>query len=302
MVSRQMLDFWAVSPGMPEIPPIQDLPAARKQGNARMMATYPILPGVKTEAVICDGVSAVWYRPPTTKANRAILYIHGGAFIWGSGESHCGVISRVAAECGCDALALDYGLAPEHPFPGPVHEGVRLYKWMLSAGYHPDSISLVGDSAGGGLVLSVIVALKAEGVALPACAAIASAYADLTNTGETIDWVTKDPCVTREGLDACRAQYLQGHDPKDPLASPIFADLTGFPPVLVQVGSRERLMSDSTRFAAKADAAGVDVTLEVYDGCVHLWHWWVPDAPETAATIKSIGAFVALHTLKWAPV
>lgn len=295
MVSRQMRELWAASPAMPEIPPVGDLPSVRRLRDLRTIERYPTLAGVAAEKVTCDGVNAIWYRPLHARPGRAILYIHGGAFIWSSAEGHCGVISRAAAACGVDALALDYGLAPEHPFPGPVDEAVRLYKWMLEAGYAPADLSMIGDSAGGGLVLSAMLALRAEGVPLPACGVIASAYADLTNSGESIDWVTMDPCVTREGLDACREAYLQGRDATDPLASPVFANLAGFPPLLVQVGSRERLLSDSLRVAAKADADGVEVKLEVYDGCVHLWHWWAPDAPETEAAMKSIGEFVRLH-------
>lgn len=295
MVSKQMRDLWATSPAMPEIPPVEDLPAERQARDRRTKAAFPILSGVEAERVTCDGVAAVWYRPSDARPGRALLYIHGGAFIWSSAEAHCGMISRVAAACGAETLALDYGLAPEHPFPGPLNEAVRLYKWMLGAGYAPESVAMVGDSAGGGLVLSAMLVLRAEGVPSPACGVIASAYADLTNSGESIDWVTMDPCVTRQGLDACREAYLQGHDASDQLASPVFADFGGFPPLLIQVGSRERLLSDSLRVAARADADGVAVTLEVYDGCVHLWHWWAPDAEETHRALGRIGEFVSAH-------
>jgi acetyl esterase/lipase len=280
---------------MPAIPATEAPPAERRARDERTAARFPTVAGVATESVTCDGVAAVWYRPANARPGQALLYIHGGAFIWSSAEGHCGVISRVAAGCGVDALALDYGLAPEHPFPGPVDEAVRLYRWMLDAGYAPEAVAIVGDSAGGGLVLSTMLALRAAGVPPPACGVLTSAYADLTNSGESIDWVTRDPCVTREGLQACSEAYLQGHDPSDPLASPVFADFRGFPPLLVQVGSRERLLSDSLRVAARADADGVAVKLEVYDGCVHLWHWWAPDAPETAAAVESIAHFVHEH-------
>jgi epsilon-lactone hydrolase len=298
MPSRQMTEFLARSPVMPGRMPTEDMAAARQAGIARSIERNPILPNVRMEKVTYDQVEAVWYRPPSSDADRAILYIHGGAFMWSSAEGHCGVISRVAAQSNCDTLALDYKVAPSNPFPSQIEEGVRLYRRLLQSGYAPGKVALVGDSCGGGLVISVIYALKLEGVPLPACASISSAYIDLTNQGESIDWVTADPCVSREGLDICLEQYLQGHDPADPLASPLFADLTGFPPTLIQVGSRERLLSDSTRFAAKADATGVDVKLEVYDGCVHLWHWWVPEAPEAQAAIDSIGDFVLTHTRK----
>jgi len=301
VVSKQMRDLWAASPVMPAIPPVEDLPAERNARDRRTIAAFPILDGVAAERVTCDGVAAVWYTPADAQKGRVLLYIHGGAFIWSSAEGHCGVISRVAAACCAKTLALDYGLAPENPFPGPLNEAVRLYKWMLDAGHAPGSVAMVGDSAGGGLVLSAMMRLRAEGVPLPACGVIASAYADLTNSGESIDWVTMDPCVTREGLEACREAYLQGHDAFDPFASPVFGDFEGFPPLLIQVGSRERLLSDSLRVAAKADANGVAVTLEVYDGCVHLWHWWAPHAPETHKAVGRIAEFVSVHARQTGP-
>ena len=262
----------------------------------RTMGLYPGLPGVATESVVLDEVDAVWYRPPQAESGRVVLYIHGGGFMWSSALGHCGMISRVAAQSSCDVLALDYDVAPFSRFPVPVNEGVRLYRQLLTSGYAASKIAMVGDSCGGGLVMSVLSELKRLKLALPGCAAITSAYTDLTNRGESIDWVTLDPCVSREGLEVCATEYLQGHDPMDPLASPLHGDLSGLPPMLLQVGSREQLLSDSTRFAAKAEAQGVKVTLEVYDGCVHLWHWWAPDAPESKAALQRIGEFVRAYT------
>jgi epsilon-lactone hydrolase len=302
MTSLQMLQFLNICPRMPKIPTREDLPARRALSAARTKEAYPPVPGVAMERVTCDGVAADWFRVADgRRSGPVVLYIHGGAFIWSSPEGHAGLISRLAVEANCDVLALDYGLAPEHAFPHQVHEGVSLYKWLLDAGHDARDIAVVGDSAGGGLVLSVMLVLRDAGVPLPACAALASALTDLTLSGESIDWVTTDPCVTREGLEACREQYLQGADPGAPLASPLLADLAGFPPLLIQVGSREQLLSDSTRLAARADAAGVPVKLEVYDGCVHLWHWWVPEAPEAAAAVESIAEWVATHTRVSAP-
>lgn len=298
MTSQAMLEFAKISPAMPGRADIkiETLRAQRKVRADFSIERFPALPDVKMERAEFDQVDAFWYRPPNAEPNRAVLYIHGGGFMWSSAEAHCGLISRVAVASKCDTLALDYEVAPFCRFPGQIEDGVKLYKALIKSGYAPGNIGIVGDSCGGGLVLSVMSVLKQEGIPLPSCAVICSAYTDLTNQGESIDWVTADPCVTREGLEICVEHYLNGHDPADPLASPLFADLEGFPPTLVQVGSRERLLSDSTRFAAKADAAGVDVKLEVYDGCVHLWHWWVPNAPETVAAIQTIGEFVISHT------
>jgi acetyl esterase/lipase len=291
MASREIEEFLPLCRRMPS-EPAADLVAAVAHANARSLAEYPADPRATIEPARCRDVDAVWYRPPEAVSGAAILYIHGGGFMWSSALAHGGLISRVALGSGVDTLALDYGLAPGNLFPGPVQEAVRLYRWLLAQGYDPAQIAFVGDSAGGGLVMATLHSLKAQGSPLPACAAISSAYLDLTHTGESLDWVTDDPCVHRAGLEVCRDTYLQGYDPHDPLASPLFGELAGFPPLLVQAGSREQLMSDSTRFAAKASAAGVKVRLEIYDGCVHLWHWWVPDAPETKAALESIATFV----------
>lgn len=296
MPSPQMMDFWHRCRAMPPRMPIEKLKEMRRTRNESDAKAWPLLAGVTTEKVVMSDAQAVWYRPQKADQDRLVVYFHGGGFMWSSAEAHGGVISRVAHAAKANTLALDYKVAPFSPFPAQINEGVSLYKSLLSLGHAPHNIAFVGDSAGGGLVLSVLYALKRDGIMLPACATISSAYIDLTNSGESIEWVTMDPCVSREGLDICVDHYLQGADPRDPLASPIFADVSGFPPILVQVGSRERLLSDSTRFAAKADAASVKVELEVYDGCVHLWHWWVPDAPEAAAAIDSIAAFVSRHT------
>jgi acetyl esterase/lipase len=291
MASREIEDFLRSCRRMPSQPPT-DLVAAVAFANARSLEEYPAHPSVRIEPALCRDVDAVWYRPPEAEPEAVILYIHGGGFMWSSAMAHGGLISRIALAAGVDTLALDYGLAPANLFPGPVQEAVRLYRWLLARGYDPAQIAFVGDSAGGGLVLATLHALKAQGTPYPACAAISSAYLDLTHSGESLDWVIDDPCVHRAGLEVCRDIYLQGSDPRDPLASPLFGELAGYPPLLVQAGSREQLMSDSTRLAAKASAAGVKVRLEVYDGCVHLWHWWVPDAPESKAALKSIATFV----------
>ena len=295
MPSQQITDFTKLVQPLPGRLPLEDLPGAQEMLIAYCVAQWPSLAEVEHERVRCDDVAAIWYRPPNPTKGHVLMYVHGGGYVWCSAESHAGIISRVAAESRAETIALDYKVAPSQAFPGPVEEGVTLYNWLLKSGYAPENIAIVGDSAGGGLVLAIVYALKSRQLPLPACAAVSSAYTDLTNTGESIDWVTSDLCVSREGLDFCVELYLQGHDPRDPLASPLHADLSGFPPLLVQVGSRERLLSDSTRFAAKADAAGVDVRLEVYDGCMHLWQWWVPEAPEAKAAVSSIADFVSTH-------
>lgn len=295
MPSSQIDAFMASSPGTPGFIPVDELKQFRAEGIVRMTTRWPALPDVEQEPAVHEGVDVVWYRPPDAEGDHVVLYVHGGAFMYSSAASHGGVISRLAKQSRLDHVALDYDVAPFCPFPGQIMAGVRLYRHLLAQGYRSEKIAFVGDSAGGGLVLSILYALKQAGDRLPACAAVSSSYLDLANTGESIDWVQNDPCVTLEGLETCVGHYLQGHDPKDPLASPLYADVAGFPPLLLQAGSREKLLSDTVRMASKADAAGVQTKLEVYDGCVHLWHWWVPDSPEADAAITSICNFVRGH-------
>ncbi|MGE4323846.1 MAG: alpha/beta hydrolase, partial [Sphingobium sp.] len=266
MASQLIANYYDQIPPLPVDVPSDEFRQMRTEMERYAIEQWPILPGVTMETVSFDGTKAIWYRPPDARSDQVILYIHGGGFMWCSAEGHQGVISRVAAATGCPALAIDYEVAPFARFPSQIDECARGYNWLLDQGYPAGKIAIVGDSAGGGLVLSTIVALKRDNVPLPGCICVSSSWADLTNSGESIDWVTTDPCVSREGLEFCRQQYLQGHDPKDPLASPLLADVHGFPPSLVQVAARERLLSDSIRYASKADAAGVEVKLEVYDG------------------------------------
>lgn len=292
MTSKLITDFFPSTPPLPvERFPRETLVQTRAEWISFFNEGWPAAPGITMEKANCDGVDAVWYRPGPKPSERVILYVHGGGFMWSSAEDHQGVISRIAIAANCDSIALDYKVAPFAPFPGPIEEGVILYRWMLANGYESSKIAIAGDSAGGGLALSLLHALEREGLPTAGCAAVTSSYIDLTNQGESIDWVD-DPCVTRTGLEICAEAYLQGRDPADPLASALFGDLSKFPPVLLQVGSREQLLSDSTRFAAKAEASGVDATLEVYSGCMHLWHWWVPESPESHAAIASIARFI----------
>ncbi len=294
MVSREIEAFMPECPRMPPPMSLEDV-LARQQQTLTGPQRWPGLSSVELEDVDCEGVAAVWYRPKQIEGKGVVLYCHGGGYMWSSARRHEGIISRVADACRLPVLALDYKLAPTSPFPGPVEEGIRLYSWLRGQGYDARQVAFVGDSAGGGLVLALGHGLIDAGEPLPACVASSSAWTDLALTGESIDAVVHDPCVSREGLETCRKHYLQGHDPQDKLASPLYGDFSGFPPLLLQVGSREQLLSDSTRVAAKADAAGVEVTLDIFDRCPHLWNWWVPESPEARRSMLDIAEFVRRH-------
>lgn len=255
----------------------------------------PCHASVSMERRDCDGVRTLWFQPENARTDCIVLYCHGGAYILGSAMLTQGLISRLAHASGIPVVALDYQLAPKSAFPTQVDEGYNLYSWLLRNGFNASQIAFAGDSAGGGLVMSICHKIGLERDALPACVAASSPWTDLCLTGESIDTVAYDPCVTREGLEFARELFLQGKDPADPLASPLFGPFSGFPPLLIQVGSRERLLSDATRVAAKADSVGVDVTLSVFDRCPHLWHWWVPDSEEGRAAVDEISAFLCRY-------
>ena len=194
-------------------------------------------------------------------------------------------------------LVLDYRMAPEDPFPAAVEDAVAAWQWMLAAGGNPARMSIMGDSAGGGLTIATQVALKQRGIRLPACSCCISPWTDLEGTGDSVkSKADVDPMVTEEALHRWGGLYLNGADPRDPLASPLYADVSGLGPVLVQVGTAEILMDDSTRFAEKARAQGVDVTLELWDDMPHIWHIFAPMLSEGADAIAKLGAWTRERT------
>ena len=216
MPSQQILDFITTCPPMPPRMPVEALPAAREGTIAVCMQKFPLRPEVELEPVNWSGVEAVWFRPPNATEGKAIMYVHGGGFMWSSAMGHGGIISNVASSACINTLALDYKLAPESQFPSQLNEGVSLYRSLLDNGYDSADIAFVGDSAGGGLIMSILIACKNEGLPLPSCAAITSAWADMSISGETIEWVTCDPNVSREGLQTCVDHYVpEGHDLED---------------------------------------------------------------------------------------
>jgi phosphinothricin tripeptide acetyl hydrolase len=194
-------------------------------------------------------------------------------------------------------LLPDYRLAPEHPFPAAVEDAVSAYRWLMAQRIAPARIVIAGDSAGGGLAVATLLALRDTGVSLPAAGVCISPWVDLTGSGQS--YATRadvDPIVTRDGIDRMALAYLAGKDAKAPLASPLFADLHGLPPLLVQVGDAEVLLDDAVQLAARAKAAGVDATLDIWDEMIHVWHWFFPMLDEGQSAIDRIGQFVQART------
>ncbi len=229
--------------------------------------------------------------------SRAVLYLHGGGYTTGSITTHHAITSRLALAAGCPVYALDYRLAPEHPFPAAVEDATAAFRDLVKQGVDASCIAVAGDSAGGGLTVACALALRDENHALPGCLVPISPWNDLVGeTGWSDADEAVDPMVTADSLHRMTADYLNGGDARVALASPIYADLKGLPPTLIQVGTAEILLTDSTVFAQKAEEAGVDVTLEVEEGVPHVWHHFAPTAPESLNAIKRAGAFVRENT------
>jgi acetyl esterase/lipase len=239
-------------------------------------------------------VNAVWVETPDNRRrDKVILYLHGGGFILGSARTNLATALRIGPAAGAGVLSVDYRLAPEHPYPAALDDALAAYRWLLGNGYDGDDIAVYGDSAGGGLALSLVLAARAAKLPLPAAVAVLSPMVDLTLAGDTrITLAGSDPVVT-DGGERHRL-YPGSHDPRDPLISPVFADFAGFPPLLIQVGTREMLLSDAARLARRARADGVAVTLDVWDG---MWHGWQEHAtaPEAVQACAEIATFLRTH-------
>src|SRR5579875_1148101 len=255
---------------------------------------------INCQPVDAGGVKAEWIVPPNAAADRVILYFHGGGYVMGSINTHRAMVARIARASQARALALDYRLAPEHPFPAAVEDATAGYRWLLAQGYKPNKIAIAGDSAGGGLVLATLVALRDAKTPLPACAIPISPCTDMEGTGASMKTnASKDPMVAASGsggLFSMAKAYVGNADPKNPLASPLHANYEGLPPLLIQVGATETLLDDSTRVAEKARAAGVKVDLEVWDEMIHVWHVFAKLLPEGQQAIDRIGQYVLQHT------
>lgn len=227
-------------------------------------------------------------------AARTLLYVHGGSFILERSDVHNALVARICKETGARAFIVDYRLAPEHPFPAGIEDVKAAYRWLIDSGTDPARLGIVADSAGGGLVLSALVALRAEGVAMPGVMALLGPWVDLTLSGNSMIGNLRNEAMvsTLEGINICTRLYLQGHMPGDPVASPLFADLSGLPPTLIHVGAPEILRDDSTRLAQKMRDAGGEVWCDVYPRMPHVWHRLGPLLPETRRSIVEIGEFI----------
>ena len=225
-----------------------------------------------------------------------VVYFHGGVYVLGGAVQAAGLASEVGRRTGARVVSVDYRLAPEHPYPAAADDALAVYQALLGGGADPSDVVFAGESAGGGLAVATLVSARDHGLPLPAAALVMSPYADLTLAGATMD--TKagaDVLMSRDNLAARVGDYTAGHDPADPLISPIFADLSGLPPLIIQAGTHEVLLDDAVRLARQAAVADVEVTLDVTPGVPHVFQTFYPILDEAAAALDRAGQFLTAH-------
>jgi epsilon-lactone hydrolase len=254
---------------------------------------HPVPDDVVVTEVTAGGVPAHWLAAPGTDPGRVLLFLHGGGFELGSVRSDGELAARLGRASGMRVLFPEYRLAPEHPFPAAIDDVLAAWRWLRDGqDLNAASLAVAGDSAGGGLATALLVATRDAGQALPAAAVLMSPTVDLTSSGASMtERADQDPISTPAMLAQFAADYLAGADPKTPLASPLFAALAGLPPLLIQVGTADLLLSDSERLAAAAAQAGVDVTLEIGEGLPHVYPLLL-GTPEAAQATEQAGKFL----------
>lgn len=259
------------------------------EGGAR----FKVPADVKLEPVSAGGVPAEYLTAPNAAADRVVLYLHGGGYTIGSIKSHRYLMQNVSRAAGARTLGLDYRLAPEHPFPAALEDVTKAYQWLLAQGFAASKIAIAGDSAGGGLTLATLVNLRDQGLPLPAAGVLISPWTDLTGTADSVKTrAASDPMVKPDGLYGLAGRYLNGVDARNPLASPVFADMRGLPPLLIHVGGREILYDDAVTVAQRALRAGVEVQLVDEPALFHVWHAFAPMLEEGQQAVEQIGAWL----------
>lgn len=249
--------------------------------------------GVNIQRCEVGGQSAEWLIPKNSPPRKMLLYLHGGAYIMGNCATHRQLVSYIARSSGVAALLPEYRLAPEHPFPAAIDDAVRVYRALLADGYAAEDIVVAGDSAGGGLIMALLLSLRDSGDPQPAAACLLSPWLNLTGSGESMRTrAHRDPWFQPEDLQIVAAYYCSKNELTHPLVSPVYADLSGLPPIYIQVGADEILLSDSTDAADKLEHAGGNVELEIWPGMWHVFQIFVHQMPESRAAVRKIGAFI----------
>jgi acetyl esterase/lipase len=271
--------------------------AARRQRLDEVGSIWPVADDVMLQAVDLGGILGEWSVVAGSNASRVLLFFHGGGYCSGSILSHRRLVTEAGRAAGCRTLAVGYRLAPEHPFSAALEDALTSWRFLLQQGISAHDIAIGGDSAGGGLTVVLMNHLRDAGMEPPGCAWLVSPWTDLTLSGSTVATKeTVDPLVHESYLRELVSAYLPKQvDPRDPRVSPLFANLSGLPPMLIQVGSAEALLADATRLAAAAGAADVPVTLEVWPHMIHAWPLWNARLAVGREALEDAGAFIRRH-------
>ena len=265
--------------------------AAQRRAASGFFEQTDVVKATRCDEVDADGVPAEWFHVDGEQPGRLLYYLHGGGYVIGSIDSHRDLIARLCRACGARGFAIDYRLAPENPFPAQLEDALRAYRWLLGQGVEPSKLLIAGESAGGGLTLSTLVALRDEGLELPAAAVVISPWIDLEGLGASAVANAPFDFINRPVLESFASRFVTPAQRRDPRAAPLYADLSGLPPLLVQAGAAEALLDDATRLAERAAQAGVEVELDVWDDMIHAWHAFAPLVAQGRAAIDAVGVF-----------
>ena len=269
--------------------------AVQRQGSraAGLLSKFPR--GTVSGKLDMNGVPAVRLHAPAAEPGKAVLLLHGGAYVLGGPASHGALAAQLGQAAGAEAYLANYRLAPESPYPAALDDALAAYRWLLQQ-YQPGQLVIAGDSAGGNLTLAAAIAIRDAGLPLPAALVLISPWLDLTHGGETVrSRAQRDPMLRASWLGACAGLYAGNITPGDPRISPLFDDLKGLPPMMIHVGSEEILFSDSERLAQRAAAAGVEVSLHCFDGLWHDFQLHAGQLAEADASIAGLGQFMRKH-------
>lgn len=249
--------------------------------------------GVKKTAFKIGDIGAEWLLPKKHDEKRVIMYLHGGAYIAGSPKTHRTLAARIAKKSESKALIIDYRLAPENPFPAAVDDAETAYKWLLKQGYISTNIVFAGDSAGGGLTLATMLKLRDEKIPLPGAAVCLSPWTDLAITGDSVKLKkNEDLMLTEHYLKFSAEKYVGNNNPKNPYISPLYAELKGLPPILIQTGTADLIVDDALRFVENAKKSGLDITLDLWQDMFHVFQIFGWYFPESKTALKKIGNFI----------
>ena len=267
----------------------------RQQCEASANKYSKIPDGIKVTSENIDDIPAEWIIPHGTNMEKVILYVHGGGYVSGSCNDHRGFVSKFAKSCGYTNLTYEYRLAPEHPFPAALDDSLKVYKWLLDKGYNPQNIVISGESAGGGLTLAILLALKEKNILLPAAAVAISPWTDLTCSSKSYTTKNKVSLAPLNSWHVFSKHYVGDNSPTLPLISPLFGDLHGLPPIFINSGTDDELYEDGEKFYEKAKKAGVDIFFRSGTGMVHCYPLLAPMFKEATEAMNEICQFIKKH-------